>query len=405
MADVAPHPQTAPPSPWAAAVLLLMVFVSIIGMGIVIPLLPFYGDAFDAEPWQVTLLFSGFSAGQFMGELTWGRLSDRIGRKPVILITLMGAGLGYLGLSYAPGIWIAVAARMFGGFFAGNMSAIQGYIVDVTPPDRLARRLGLIGSAFGVGFVVGPSLGGFLAVTDHGAAGFRPPLLLAGGLCVVAAVGAILFLRESNAPHARIRGPGPITAVRQTLADPVLKRLMGSTFFSFMGLSAMWSILGLWGQARFGWGPSQIGAVMAVAGLTAAISQGGVAGMIIARLGEVRSVVTGLSLAAFFIALEAAAPPMALAVALVILSGTSHTLSQPATTSLISQAAPPGRQGATLGANAAAGSLSRVLGPMISGFIFSGVGSSAPFAFSAAVLAPAAFLAWRGGHAIRRRNA
>lgn len=405
MAEPASLPPAVPPSPWAAAVLLLMVFVSIIGMGIVIPLLPFYGSAFDAEPWQVTLLFAGFSGGQFLGELTWGRLSDRIGRRPVILITILGAGLGYLGLAYSPGIWIALAARVFGGFFAGNMSAIQGYIVDVTPPEKLAGRLGLIGSAFGVGFVVGPSLGGFLAVTDHGAAGFRPPLLLAAGLCVLAAVGAILFLRESNAPHARRRGPGPIAAVRQALADPVLKRLMGSTFFAFMGLSAMWSILGLWGQARFGWGPSQIGAVMAAAGLASAISQGGVAGMIIARLGEVRSVVTGLTLAALFIALEAAAPPVALAIALVILSGTSHTLSQPATTSLISKAAPPDRQGATLGANAATSSLSRVMGPMISGFIFSAVGPNAPFVFSAAVLVPAAYLAWRGGHAIRRRDA
>ncbi|HEY9217511.1 MAG TPA: MFS transporter, partial [Phenylobacterium sp.] len=156
------------------AVLLLIVFMSLIGFGVVIPLLPFYAQVFDAEPWQVTLMFSVFSAGQFVGELTWGRLSDRIGRKPVLLITIFTSGLGYVALAYAPGIWLAILARFVAGFFSGNISTIQGYMVDISPPERLAGRLGLIGGAFGIGFVVGPALGGYLFQEGVGEAGFRP---------------------------------------------------------------------------------------------------------------------------------------------------------------------------------------------------------------------------------------
>ena len=158
----APDPHDLRAAPGAVPVLLLLVFLSLIGFGVVIPLLPFFASAFDAQAWQVTLLFSVYSAGQFLGELVWGRLSDRIGRRPVLLITITASAIGYVALAFAPGIWIAVAVRAAAGFFSGNMSVIQGYVVDVSPPEKLAGRLGLIGSAFGVGFVVGPALGGWL---------------------------------------------------------------------------------------------------------------------------------------------------------------------------------------------------------------------------------------------------
>jgi MFS family permease len=403
MADVVP---SAPAhSPWAAPVLLLIVFVSLIGFGVVIPLLPFYGEIYDAEAWQVTLLFAVFAAGQFLGELTWGRLSDRIGRRPVILLTILASALGYVALAFAPNIWVAIVARGIGGVFAGNMSTIQGYIVDVTPREKLSGRLGLIGSAFGVGFVVGPALGGFLAHPEIGVAGFRPPLFVAAGLCVTASLGVLAFVRESRQTdrHAP-RGPGPLVALREALADKVLQRLLGSTFISFMGFSSLWSVLGLWGQARFGWGPREIAGIMSITGLAAALSQGLLSAIVVRRVGEVNAICGGLIITSLFLAIQAFSPSTWFAAGLMTIAVVGHTLSQPATTSLISRAADADRQGSILGANAAASSLSRVCGPIIAGLLFSEVGPVAPFMFAAAAMLPAAWLASRGARLLILRG-
>jgi MFS transporter, DHA1 family, tetracycline resistance protein len=199
-------------------VLLLIVCMSLIGFGIVMPLLPFFATAFDAEPWQVTLLFSAYSAGQFAGELFWGRLSDRIGRRPVLLITITASALTYVAFAFAPGIWIAILVRAAGGFVSGYMSVIQAYIVDVTPPERLAGRLGWVGSAFGFGFAIGPALGGVLARSDMGATGFRPPLILAAVLCLLAAAGILAFVRESLRPGVSAAPKAnPLTALGEAL--------------------------------------------------------------------------------------------------------------------------------------------------------------------------------------------
>jgi MFS family permease len=388
----------------AVPVLMGMVFLSLIGFGVVIPLLPFYAFVFEAEAWQVTLMFAVFAAGQFFGELFWGRLSDRIGRKPVILGTILLAAFGYVALAYAPNIWLAIAARAAAGVFSGNLSTIQGYIVDVTPPEKLAGRLGLIGSAFGVGFVVGPTLGGLMAQPELGAAGFRPPLLTAAALCLVSSIGALLFVRESRERSSArsAKGPGPIAALREALADPTLQRLMGANFLSFCGFSAMWSVFGLWGAEQFGWNAKMIGLAMALTGVAAALSQGLFSGWASRRIGETRTVVWGLLVTAAFLLMEAAAPPAGIALVLMVIAVIGHTSSQPASSALISRAAPADRQGATLGANNAASAAARVAGPIAAGALFTSFGSWAPFVFAAVLITPAAGLAWMGGRSLAR---
>ncbi|MDX5329714.1 MAG: MFS transporter [Caulobacteraceae bacterium] len=398
MSQVKPaHPA---PSPLAVPVLMGVVFLSLIGFGVVIPLLPFYATVFDASAWQVTSMFAVFAAGQFFGELIWGRLSDKIGRKPVILGTILMAALGYVALAFAPNIWFAIGARAVAGVFSGNISTIQGYIVDVTPQEKLAGRLGLIGSAFGIGFVVGPLLGGLLARPELGAAGFQPPLLTAAALCIAGAAGAAVFVRESRGRGmAGARRPGPLQALAQTIGDPVLRRLMGGTFLSFAGFSAMWSIFGLWGAAEYGWGPKMIGFVMALTGIAAATSQGLLSGWAVQRIGERPTVLVGLLVTAVFLFLEALGPPMILAIILMVILVIGHTTSQPATSALISRAAPAGRQGETLGANNASSAAARVLGPVMAGVLFSGVGSWAPFVLGGLLILPAAWLIGRAGRA------
>ena len=185
MTSAAPLP---PPSRSALFVLFGVVFINLVGFGIIIPLLPFFGQALDAPPWQVALMFSAYSVGQFFAEPFWGRLSDRIGRKPVLIMTVCANALGYLMLAFAPSIWAAIAIRLFTGLGAGNVSTIQGYVADVTPPEQRAGRMGLIGAAFGLGFIVGPGLGGLLTREDMGSFGYQLPIFTAAGLCVLAAV-------------------------------------------------------------------------------------------------------------------------------------------------------------------------------------------------------------------------
>ena len=380
--------------------LLLLVFLSLIGFGVVIPLLPFFATAFDAAPWQVTLLFSVYSAGQFLGELVWGRLSDRLGRRPILLITIVGSAIGYLALAFSPGIWIAVLVRFAAGFFSGNMSVIQGYIVDVSPPAKLAGRLGLIGSAFGVGFVVGPALGGLMARPDLGAAGFRPPLILAAVLCVFAIVGILAFVRESRRAGAAAGGRrNPFEALGASLRHPTLSRAFGVIFFGFFASSAMWAVLGLWAEARFGWGPRDVGLVMAGTGIAAATTQGLVAGAFVRRIGEGPTIVIGLIFAAICLLGMAASPWGWMAAVMLTASVVGHALWQPAGTAIVSHATDPDRQGAVLGAASASGSLARVIGPVFGGALFSGVGPWAPIVFAAVFMLPAA---WLGAEAARR---
>lgn len=394
-----PDPRNAPA---AVPVLLMLVFLSLVGFGVVIPLLPFFATAFDAKPWQVALLFATYSGGQFLGELFWGRLSDRIGRRPVLLMTIVGSGLGYLALAFAPGIWTAVAVRLFAGFFSGNMSAIQGYIVDVSPPEKLAGRLGLIGSAFGVGFVVGPALGGLLARPDLGAVGFRPPLLVAAGLCVLAIVGILAFVRESRRPGTGAPQQGnPLAALGEAMRHPVLSRAFGVIFFGFFASSALWSTLGLWLDDRFQWGPRDVGFLMAMTGIASAVAQGALAGLAVRRLGATTTIITGLIIAAIAYAAMAISPAAWIGSAFLVLGVIGHAMWQPAATAIVSRATDPDRQGAILGAASASGSLARVAGPVCAGILFSGVGSWAPLVFAGVFMLPGAWLGWRAARALR----
>src|SRR5690242_17698021 len=140
-------------SPGALPTLLVVMFINLLGFGIVVPLLPFYGASFEAPPWQIALVFSAYPIGAFFGEPFWGRLSDRIGRKPVLTATVAANCLCYLALSLAPNVYIAFAVRLLGGMAAGNGSVVQGYICDVTPAEKRAGHMALLGAAYNIGFI------------------------------------------------------------------------------------------------------------------------------------------------------------------------------------------------------------------------------------------------------------
>src|SRR6266404_9576113 len=206
-------------------ILFLIVFVDLVGFGLIIPLLPFYGERFGASPQQVTILMAVYSLMAMLAAPVWGRLSDRIGRRPVLMASMLAAALAYLWLGLADALWMLFAARAFGGACAGNIAAAQAYIADVTALEERARGMGTIGAAFGLGFIIGPVLGGVIAGDDLATADLQTPALIAAGLSLIACLGVIIALQESRSPGRGFAAHGRVAAVRDAFARPVLARL------------------------------------------------------------------------------------------------------------------------------------------------------------------------------------
>lgn len=401
-----------PPQPSSVLVVLFsVVFINLVGFGIVIPLLPFYGQTLDAPPWQVALMFSAYSLGQFGAEPFWGRLSDRIGRKPVLLITILANAVGYLALAFVPNIWLAIAVRLFTGLGAGNVSTVQGYVADVTPPELRAGRMGLIGAAFGLGFIVGPALGGLLTRPDLGTLGYQLPIFAAAALCAFAAIGVAVLLKESRV-KADPAAPRPafLSGVRDAVANPVVSRVLLVTLIYMAGFSGMESTFGFWTEARYGWGPREVGLSFMAVGIVSVLCQGFLSGRLARRFGEDRVLAVGCLVFGTGLVGQVLASrflPDAQWLVPVIMAGGAFGMASamPNITALISRSVDPDRQGAMLGLNMAASSSARIFGPMVAGALFSGLGHDWPFLVGAALTVPASVMAINAGRAFRRRQA
>ena len=390
----------------ALAVLFLVVFINLVGFGLVVPLLPFFAQSLDAAPWQVALLFSAYSLGQFFAEPFWGRLSDRIGRKPVLLITVIANAAGYLMLAFAPNIWVAIGIRLFTGLGAGNVSTVQGYVADVTPPEKRAGRMGLIGAAFGAGFVAGPGLSGLLVREDMGALGYQLPIFAACGLAVIAAIGVQVLLKESLVSQADAPARPPfLGGVRDAVSSPVVSRVLLVTLIYMAAFSGMESTFGLWTEARYDWGPREVAWSFMAVGIVSVICQAAVTGPLARRFGESRLLAGGCLIFGFGL-LGQVYSPVAWGVPVMMAIGAfGMAMTMPNISALISRATPADRQGAMLGLNMAASSTARILGPIIAGFIFSTVGHDWPMLIGAALTVPAAIMALNAGRAARRVQA
>ena len=356
-------------------------------------------------------MFSAYSLGQFVAEPFWGRLSDRIGRKPVLLITIAANAIGYLALAFVPNIWLAIAVRLFTGLGAGNISTVQGYVADVTPPEQRAGRMGLIGAAFGLGFIVGPALGGLLTHPDLGTLGYQLPIFTAAGLCILAAVGVAVLLKESRvkADPAAARPPF-LGGVHDAVANPVVSRVLLVTLIYMAGFSGMESTFGFWTEARYGWGAREVGLSFMAVGVVSVICQGFLAGRLARRFGEARVLAAGCLIFGTGLIGQVAAsrllPDAELLVPVIMAAGAfGMAVTMPNISALISRSVDPDRQGAMLGLNMAASSSARIFGPMAAGALFSVVGHDWPFLIGAALTIPAAVMAINAGRAFRKRQA
>jgi multidrug resistance protein len=368
-------------------IIFVTVFIDLIGFGIIIPLLPFYAEHFGASALMVGLLSTSFSLMQFLFAPFWGRLSDRIGRRPVILIGLLGSAFSYALFALASSLPMLFVARSLAGVAGANIATAQAFIADITTPENRARGMGMVGAAFGLGFVFGPAIGGFLSRW-----GYAAPAWFAAALSLANFVAAVAVLPESRPAHARLdtRREGRLAVFRRALARPRMPLVLLVFFLVITSFSSFESMFALYSERRFGFTTVSIGYMFAWVGIVLATVQGGLVGLLVPRIGETRVVRIALLLIAaglFAVPISPSVPVLAGAVGLLSLG---LGLNSPSMLSAISQLGDPRDQGSTLGLSQSLGSLARIVGPMWGGWVFDTFGMRVPF-FSACVMM---LLAW-----------
>lgn len=378
------------------APLLVAVFINIAGFSLILPLLPFYGQVFDARPTEIALLFAAYSFGNVFGEIHWGRQSDVWGRRKVLVVTTFFAGLSYFAFAFAPNLVAAIFIRVISGFFSGTLSTAQGFIADVSPPERRAKTMGYFGAAFSLGFAFGPVLGGLFAGEEIAAESFRPPIFIAGGLALLASAWCAFVLKDAVEP----KGKGaPLPKYSEAFSfvggQPLLARLFVICFFGVAMFASMEAIYGLWSEANFGWSADDLGWAFLALGSGGLIAQLFLIGPLVARLGEPRVIVIGLVLLVAAMVLQPVIRHPVSGVLLMAVLMTGHSLAFPSAGALISRNTPPDRQGGTMGLLMASNAVGRIVAPPIFGAIYGRLGRDLPWYVGAgAILAVVAFAAW-----------
>ncbi len=367
--------------------LLVAVFINIAGFSLILPLLPFYGQVFDADSFEIALLFAAYSFGNVFGEIFWGRQSDTWGRRKVLVVTTLIAGLSYFAFAYAPTLWAAILIRIVSGFFSGTLSVCQGFIADVSPPERRAKTMGYFGAAFSLGFAFGPVLGGVFAGDEVVAESFRLPIFLAGGLSILASLWCMAVLRDAVEPTGKGRPmPKYSEAFRFVSREPLLARLFIISFFGIAAFASMEAVYGLWSEANFGWSANDLGFAFLAIGGGGLFAQLVLIGPLVHRYGEARVIVIGLALLALSMLLQ---PVIRMPWSGVILMGmlmTGHSLAFPSAGALLSRNTPPERQGSTMGLLMASNAIGRIVAPPVFGLIYGEVAMDAPWYFGAAMI-------------------
>ena len=372
-------------------ILFICVFVDMIGYGMVVPLLPFLVPEGPARALLAGLLASLYALLQFLAAPVLGALSDRVGRRPVLIGAVLASSAAYSVLSLGASIGalpLVFLAMALGGAAGASIPTAQAYIADWLPPAERARGLGLIGAAFGLGLMLGPASGGLLSVYGLGV-----PPLLAATLALLNGLFALRALPESLPPERRTPTPlRPAGVARQlglALAVRAVRPLLLAIFLLNMAFAGLQSNAPLFTSTRFGWGPLANGAFFAFVGACAVITQGVILGRLLPRLGEARLVSGGLALMALTLGGAALAPAGWMLYPLVGLMALGIGLAVPSITSLVSRLAGEGRQGAVMGGMQAVLSLTLILGPALAGLLFDAFGPGAPY-LSGGMLALAA---------------
>jgi DHA1 family tetracycline resistance protein-like MFS transporter len=376
-------------------IVFVTVFIDLLGFGIIIPLLPFYAETFGAHAFTVAMLSTSFSLMQFIFAPLWGRLSDRIGRRPIIVFGLLGSCISYLAFGLATSLTALFAARIFAGIAGANIPTAQAVVADVTTPENRAKGMGMIGAAFGLGFIFGPAIGGYMSRFGYAAPGF-----FASALSLANFIAAWFLLPETLRPeHRAIERVGRMDALRAALTRPHLPLLLLIGFLVVAAFSGFENTFALFAERRYGFHASTIGYIFAFIGIVLVIVQGFLVGKTVRILGEHHIVPISLAIVAIGLLMI---PGVHSIPALLVANGVLAVgmgFNNPSLMSLISRYTAPEDQGGVLGLTQSLNSLARIIGPMWGGFAFDRIGIGAPYVSSAAVMGVACALAvtalWR----------
>jgi len=408
----APPPSDVPVAPPAPAryvrtasigTLFLTVFIDLLGFGLVIPFLPALARQLGASDFVATMPGAVYSVMQFLFIPIWGRLSDRVGRRPVLLWSIAATSVGMAFVGLAPSLLLLLAARAFSGIATANIAVAQAYVADVTPPEHRARGMGIIGIAFGLGFILGPGIGGQLSqMRLLGREGTLPAFVAAG----LAAVNFLLALRtlpeslpaERRGKSVRRAVPLDITALRTALAVPGVGVAATLNFAMVLWFAGMEQTFALYTADGFGMSVAATGFIFLIVGIVGAIVQGGLVRRLAPRFGEARLVQAGIAIQAAAFALLGLSTSFGAwaKVALYTSAGLislGNGLTTPSLPAFASRRAGVTTQGVTLGALQSAAALARAAGPLVGGALYAAVDPRAPYLIGAAGLAAAALLA------------
>lgn len=366
------------------ATIFMTIFLDLLGFGLIVPVAPYYALEYHASQTQVALLGTTFSTMQFLFLPLWGRLSDRIGRRPVLLASTLGCAVALFVFGAAPSlIWLFVARGM-SGMMSANIAVAQAYIADTTTGENRARGMGIVGAAFGLGFLLGPLAGGQLAAIGRGMGlGYSLVGYGAASMSLINFIFVWVFLPETNVRKSTLRGAN-LQAFKDALAVPGMAALFIVFFAATFAFANMEWTFALLTSERLGWtdavaGPRNNSYVFGVVGITAAITQGLLVGRLAPRFGEKKLLLAGvLLIAGGFFSLSVLHNPLQLFLTVPFIAG-GNSLCNPTLASLVSRRAPKELQGSILGVHQSIGALARVVGPACGGFLFQHAGSAWPY--------------------------
>jgi multidrug resistance protein len=361
------------------------VALDLVGFGIVVPILGRYAERFGANGLQVGLMFASFSVAQMVFAPILGRISDKVGRKPVIVFSLIGTAVGSFVTGAAGALWVLFLGRILDGASGASVAVAQGAVADIAPPEQRARLMGMLGAAFGVGFVVGPALGGLAAL-----GGPHVPFYLAGSIAAVNAVAAMIRLPETKPDTSHITEKSQ----RGAALSPALKRFALVGFLSMLGFAGFEATFSIWGEKQFGFTEGSTSIVFVFVGVTLVAVQGGLIGPLTQRLGSRKLLRIGLSLVAVGLLLLGISNTWPLLFVALFLLSLGQGMSGPSGSALVAELAPVERRGEAIGYQQSTAAFGRVAGPVMAGALFDHVGISAPFFVSGVLILCAVGSVW-----------
>lgn len=358
-------------------ILFSVVVLDLIGFGVVVPILPFYAEQYGASATVLGLLLTSYSGMQFLFSSLWGRLSDRIGRKPVMILTMGGVCLGLILTGIADSLFVVFIGRILSGIFAANISVASAYVADITTEENRSKGMGMIGAAFGIGFLLGPALGGVLSHY-----GYHVPILSAALLTAINMIYASIRLKEPPRHHAH---PEEIIKTKVLSHRPILKLCLLYFIFT-LSVTQLEAVFAFFMMDRFHYDAMHVAYILAMMALIMVMIQGGLIRLLTQKYGENILLISGVMILAFsffFIPKSATVPLLLLPLSF---AAVGRGISQPSLLSLVSRKAPPHMRGAVMGTFQASASLGRVVGPALAG-LFYDQWQASPFYFAALLMA------------------